>query len=212
MVDGRPTRMSATLDRMGTVPAMRIDGERVQRNREIARFLDRLQPQPPLLPPDAGQRRAVEEAEAWGDEHLQMIARRIVLAAGARDLDELHRRGGQGRLGALLAHHDLQRTIAARIAATSTFRAAAGQDRRLVAELPAALDRIDSWIDAGVLNGERLWAADLIIAPSLALLDYRLDLRPGLRERPLYALLERVLPEPPPPAPEPPLTGSGPRR
>jgi hypothetical protein len=33
-----------------------------------------------------------------------------------------------------------------------------------------------------------------MIAPSLALLDYRLDLRRELRARPSFALVERLLP------------------
>src|SRR5947207_15388369 len=33
-----------------TVPALRLDGVRVQGNRNIARFLDRIEPEPPLLP------------------------------------------------------------------------------------------------------------------------------------------------------------------
>jgi hypothetical protein len=125
-----------------------------------------------------------------------MLARRIVLAAGARDLGELHERGGSGRLGALLAHNNPQRRIMAKIASRVSFRASGDTDKRLVGELGAMLDRADGWIAAGVLNGERLNAADLVIAPSLALLDYRLDIRAIVRERPCFALVERLLPEP----------------
>ena len=60
------------------------------------------------------------------------------------------------------------------------------------------LDTVDDWIAAGVLNGETLNAADLMIAPSLALLTYRSDVRPGVEARPLGALVDRVLPEPQP--------------
>lgn len=49
------------------VPAMKIDGRRIQGSREIARELDRLRPQPALFPSDPELRREVEEAEAWGD-------------------------------------------------------------------------------------------------------------------------------------------------
>jgi hypothetical protein len=58
------------------------------------------------------------------------------------------------------------------------------------------LDRIDGWIADGVLNGSALYAADFMIAPSLALIGYRRDLRPELESRPLWALVERLLPEP----------------
>src|SRR3954452_12669873 len=56
---------------LNTVPALKLDGSRVQGSREIARELDRIQPDPPLLPSDPDQRAEVEEAEAWGDGFQQ---------------------------------------------------------------------------------------------------------------------------------------------
>ena len=56
------------------------------------------------------------------------------------------------------------------------------------------LDRVDALIADGVLNGERLTCADFQIAPSLALIEYRLDVRDQLRGRPAGALTGRVLP------------------
>jgi glutathione S-transferase len=98
----RPNRPLGTLDRMGTVPALRMRGERVKTNRAIARFLDQHNPDPPLFPDDPRQRSAVEEAERWGDEILQMAARRLVLAATVRGRHGLVDRGDEGRLGPLL--------------------------------------------------------------------------------------------------------------
>src|ERR1700730_14353911 len=66
-VDGGTHRSLAVLDRIGTVPALRFGGERIQTNRGIARLLDRVQPDPPLFPVDPVRRAAVEEAERWGD-------------------------------------------------------------------------------------------------------------------------------------------------
>jgi len=195
MVDGKPTRLSAMMDRFGTVPALRIGGERVQRNTEIARYLESLVPEPPLFPEDPVLRAKVQEAERWGDEELQMAARRIVLIAGARNPDELHARGGEGRLGALLSGSALHRRAISNVAARTVFAAGGDKEREQLAALPAMLDRLDAWVAEGILGGERLYAADLVIAPSLALLDYRLDLREELRARPAFALLERVLPE-----------------
>ena len=57
------------------------------------------------------------------------------------------------------------------------------------------LDRVDELIADGVLNGEHLNCADFQIATSLALVDYRLDVREQLRPRPAARLMERVLPE-----------------
>jgi glutathione S-transferase len=194
MVDGHPTRMSALLDRFGTVPALRLGSERVQRNHEIARYLDRLVPEPPLFPAAPAERAAVEEAEAWGDEPLQMLARRIVLAC---PLAGLPARGGHGRLGALLAGNDLQRDIGAKLASRTTFRVNPDTERGLLAQLPAALDHADRLVAEGVIGGEQPNVADMMIAPSLALLDYRLDLREELRGRACFAIVERLLPEPP---------------
>jgi glutathione S-transferase len=61
-----------------TVPALVLDGRRIQGSREIARALDELVPDPPLFPRDAAARRRVEDAERWGDEVLQEVPRRIV--------------------------------------------------------------------------------------------------------------------------------------
>src|SRR4051794_30149775 len=69
--DGRG-RWVGMLDRLGTVPALKMDGDRVKTNRAIARHLERVCPEPPLFPADPERRRAVEEAEAWGDEVFQM--------------------------------------------------------------------------------------------------------------------------------------------
>src|ERR687894_2774632 len=72
-------------DRLGTVPALAADGRRISTNHGIARFLDERHPQPPLFPPDPGQRAAVEDAERWANEVLQMSARRILGAWVVRD-------------------------------------------------------------------------------------------------------------------------------
>ena len=51
-----------------------------RRTTRIARFLDERHPEPPLFPADAERRAAVEEAERWANETLQMAARRIAPA------------------------------------------------------------------------------------------------------------------------------------
>jgi len=195
-LDGATHPMLSTMDRLGTVPALRYGERRVQTNMAIARFLEQVRPEPPLFPESPERRGAVEEAERWGDEVLQMAARRIVFAAALRGLDELHGRGGSGRLGALLSRSETIRRHTSQIAGRLTFRASPAHDAELLARLPAMLDRIDAWIAADVLDGETLNAADLMIAPSLALIAYRCDLRPEIDARPAGSLLERVLPEP----------------
>ena len=197
-VDGQAHRSLAMLDRMGTVPALAFGSERVQTNRRIFRFLDRVQPQPALFPADPERRRAVEEAELWGDEAFQMAARRIALAGSLHGLDTLRERGNRGRLGPLLSRNETLRVLGSRIAARSVFHANPDSERELIEALPSMLGKIDAWIDAGVLNGPELNAADFLIAPSLALIAYRLDLRAQIEARPAGTMLERVLPEPAP--------------
>ena len=64
--------------RGGTVPAIKIDGRKLQQSRAISRALEELRPEPPLFPADPEERLAVEEAERWGDLVLQDVPRRIV--------------------------------------------------------------------------------------------------------------------------------------
>jgi glutathione S-transferase len=195
-LDGQRPHMLATADRMGTVPALRIDGRRVQTNRAIARYLEELRPDPPLFPDDPERRAVVDEAERWGDEELQMVARRLALAAALHGQDALANRADAGRLGPLLFRHTTVRRTGVAFVRRFVFDANAEVEGRLRAELPAMLDRVDGWIAAGVLNGEQLNAADYMIAPSLALISYVHALRPLLESRPLIGLVDRVLPDP----------------
>jgi glutathione S-transferase len=196
-VEGKVGPMLGLMDRMGTVPALAIDGRKVQTNREIARYLEESRPDPSLYPADPELRKAVEEATEWGDEQLQMAARRVVLAGGdGGGLDALHMHGGEGRLGALLSHNDTMRKLVNGSAARLVFGAPGGKRDELRATIEPMLDHVDGLIAGGVLNGEEPNVADFTIAPSLALLTYRLDMRDELAERPLHALIERLLPEP----------------
>jgi glutathione S-transferase len=195
-VEGSTPRMLALLDRGGTVPALRIDGQRVQTNGEIAKYLDRTRPRPPLLPDDDDELAAqVREAQLWGDEVLQMAARRLVLAASSRGLLALRGGGGEGPLGALLASSARVRAISSR-SARVVFRADRAGEAKLLEELPDMLDRVDAWIAAGVLDGAQPNVADFTIAPSLALLSYREDARAQILARPAASLVARFVPEP----------------
>jgi glutathione S-transferase len=69
----------------GTVPALKLDGDRIQGSRQIARALDERWPEPPLFPADPALRARVEEAERWGEEQLQPIPRRLFRYGVARN-------------------------------------------------------------------------------------------------------------------------------
>ena len=183
-------------DRLGTVPALAFDGQRISTNRQIARFLDDRHPEPSLFPADPGQRRAVEEVERWGNETLQMAARRIALAWAVRDPSAASRSGAGGRMGYLLYRRALARRLIIPMIGRLVFAAGGAAERELLAGLPAMLDRIDAWIADGVLGGEQLNAADFMVAPSLALILYRPDVPPVFEGRPALKLVDRLLPEP----------------
>ncbi len=183
-------------DRLGTVPALSAGGNRISTNRAIARFLDERHPEPPLFPAGPEKRAAVEEAERWANETLQMAARRILGPAVIRDPPAFSRATGDGRLGYLLYKRALTRRLIVPRILGGVFAAGPRADRQLLTELAAMLDRVDAWIAAGVLGGAQPNAADCIVAPSLALILYRPDVRPMFEGRPALALVDRLLPEP----------------
>jgi glutathione S-transferase len=176
-----------------TVPAIRLDGERVQTNRKIARFLDGIRPDPRLVP--EGREPEMVEAERFVDGLLQPLARRLVLAAGRRDLAELANHADSGRLGALLAPSRWRRRIVTR-GAHRYFGIDDLVESLDLAVLPAVLDHADSLVSGGTLNGTEPNAADFQAAPCLALIDYRVDVRDLVESRPSWDTVERLLPEP----------------
>jgi hypothetical protein len=174
-----------------TVPALTFKGRRVQGNRRIARFLDEIEPEPPLVPSYCA--RQVAEAERLADEVLQTIARRLVLAAGARDLSELADHGDRGRLGPLLARSRRRRRTVMRLARRH-FGIRDELEALDLRALPGVLDQVDELVGAGVLDGPLPNAADFQTAPSLCLLAYRHDLREQVESRPSWRLAQRLLP------------------
>jgi len=176
-----------------TVPALRIAGRRGQGSRKIARVLDEIRPDPPLLPREVEALRAVEQAEEWGDEVLQPLARRLTWAALERDRSTIGSFLDGARLG--LPHGLAVRTAPPLIHLAARLNDAtdenAGAD---LAALPDHLDRIDAWIADGVLGGTPPNAADFQIATSVRLLMTHDDLRPSLEERPAGRLALDVVP------------------
>jgi glutathione S-transferase len=183
-----------------TVPAMKIDGRKVQGSREIARELDRVQPEPPLFPADAEQRTAVEEAERFGDEDLQAPVRRILWNAVKRDRSVLRAYSEGAKLGVPIGL--AVKTGGPIVAFAASYNHADDEHvRHDLAALPGMLQRIDDWCEAGVLDGEQLNAADFQIAPSVRLAMTLDDLRPWIADRPAGKLAMRVVPDYPGKAP-----------
>jgi glutathione S-transferase len=175
-----------------TVPAAKIDGERVQGTRAIARMLERLKPEPPLFPDDPERRAAVEEAERFGDEDLQQRVREIFLWSARKDRSGLVGYLEGGRIG--MPHRLAAATAGPFIALDARSRGATDENvRAAVAALPGMLRRVDDWIDEGILGGEAPNVADLQIAPSLRLAMSLDDLRPAIEGRPAAQLATRIV-------------------
>lgn len=182
-------------DRVATVPALDAGGERISTNHGIARFLDARHPERPLLPADPELRAAVEAAERWANETLQMVSRRLLLAAAVRDPAAFSRSAADGRMGYLLYRRERARRLIVPVIG-QMFAVDERAERDLLAELPGHLDRIDAWIKEGVLGAEQPNVADCMVAPSLALILYRPDVKPLFEGRPALELVDRLLPEP----------------
>jgi len=192
---GRPLALRVG-DHLGTVPALAANGDRISTNHRIARFLDRRLADPPLLPADPEQRARVEEAETWANDELQMVARRILLPVALRDPSEASQAAGGGRLGPLLYRQEIARRLIIPMIGRMVFNVGSATEQEMLAGLPPMLDRIDGWIEGGVLGGPQLNAADFMVAPSLALILYHPDVMPLFAGRPALELVDRLLPDP----------------
>jgi glutathione S-transferase len=172
--------------RGGTVPALRLDGRRVQGSRAIARVLEAARPDPPLFPTD-------EAAERWGDEELQMAPRRILRWGLTRDaalrrwISAASGVPAPGLVGelALPAAHYYARAVGADEAAV----------RRALDELPATLARVDALIAGGVLTPEAPDAATLQVLCSVRALAAFADLRDRVAEHPCDAAARELFPD-----------------
>jgi glutathione S-transferase len=170
-----------------TVPGLRMNGERLVGSRAILRRLDALVPDPALYPAELERRKPVLEAEAWGDETLQAIPRRIVDALFLRKPRTMESYAGDAKLPLPKA---LQAPAAPLTARLMAFKNKAREDsvRADLLALPAQLDRIDGWIGEGLLGGEHPNAADLQIGSTIRLLLTLADVRPLIEGRPAAAL------------------------
>jgi glutathione S-transferase len=177
-----------------TVPAIKIDGKKVQGSREIARELERLRPAPALFPTDPEKRAAVEEAERFGDEELQHPIRQLIWWALKKDKAPLRSFSEGAKLGIPIGL--AVKTAAPIVALSAHFNEASDENVRAdLGALGRLLDRVDELIAAGTLDGEQLNAADFQIGPSIRLAMTMQDLRPPIESRPAGRLAERVQPQ-----------------
>jgi glutathione S-transferase len=177
-----------------TVPALKIDGRKVQGSTEISRELDRVVPEAPLFPADPEKRAAVEEAERWGNDVLQPPLRQVLWWTFKRNRGSMASYAEGAKLGVPVSL--AMKTAAPVIALSVRFNEADDEHvRRSLAEFPAMLREVDELIAAGTLGGEQPNAADFQIATTLRLAMTLDDLRPAIEGRPAGALARRVVPD-----------------
>jgi glutathione S-transferase len=170
-----------------TVPGLRIDGERIVGSRPIMRRLDGMAAEPALLPSDASRERVLE-AERWGDEVFQSVPRRLIDAAFLRRPREMESYAAGAKLPLSPALMRPAMPLTARLMAIKN-KASDEAARADIAALPAHLDRVDGWIEEGLLGGEQPNAADLQIGSTVRLLLSIGDVRPLVEGRAAASLV-----------------------
>jgi glutathione S-transferase len=183
-----------------TVPALEVDGRKVQGSRQIARFLDQLAPDPPLFPRDPEERARVEEAERWGEQVLQPVPRRlfrylILTQSSARIWmgSEVMRLPGAAAIAPLFM------PAIRRLAEIS--HADDARVRTDIERLPELLDHVDDLIAEGTIGGAAPNAADFqILATVRVLLEFE-DLGRVLAGRASVPPARRLYPDWPGPIP-----------
>jgi glutathione S-transferase len=188
-----PALVRALGFRRNTVPALRIDGRRMQGSLEISRGLDEIRPDPPLFPADPAFRAKVEEAEAWGDGDFQHAPRRAFRWCAGHD--RAFRRWIAEEEGLPLpglvaeANVPIARLLARRVGADDDGV------RAMLASLPGMLDRVDALIAEGTIGGPEPNAADFQIATSVRLLLAFEDLHAYIEGRPAADHARRIVPQ-----------------
>jgi glutathione S-transferase len=185
--------------RGGTVPAMRLDGRRLQGSRPIARALERIEPQPPLFPADSHERARVEEAERWGDEELQPVPRRLVRWGLVRYVEL--RRWFVGQSGMPGAPVMARLTVPVAHYYANAVGANEAAARRHLEQLPDTLARVDGMLADGVLVTAPPSAAALQVLCSVRSLDSFADLHEHVSTHPCAAAARELFPDYPGPVP-----------
>src|SRR5689334_613464 len=188
-------RIGMPLRRFGgvTVPGIVIDGRRVHGSLASLRALDEQRTGPPLFPADPLRRREVENAVSWGEENYQPVTRRLLPYSLLRRPRAVSSLLQDSRT--LIPASVLSKTAAPALFANSRIHHS-NEDhvRRMLGELPAMLDLVDSWIGTGLLDADDPGAADFMIAPSTRALMWFEDLRPAIEGRPAAEHALRVAP------------------
>jgi glutathione S-transferase len=177
-----------------TVPALELDGQKVQGTHRIARFLDSVRPDPPLFPADREQRARVEEAERWGEQVFQPVPRRLFRHLLVTNEPARLWMGG-----------DVMHVPGARVMAplflpvirhlANVSHADDARVREDIARLPALLNHVDRLIADGTIGAAEPNAADFQILASVRVLRAFADMGDRVRGRPCEGSARRLYPD-----------------
>ena len=180
--------------RRGTVPALKLNGHRVQGSRAISRALDEVQPEPRLFPADPQDRIKVEEAERWGEDILQHLPRRLTRWLTIRRPEmRVHMARESG-----VPLPRLAGPLNAPVARYFARKAGANDDERVsktLAMLPAALDHVEELLDEGTIGGDQPNAADFQIGATVRVLLTFEDLEPIIGKRKAARYARELMPD-----------------
>jgi glutathione S-transferase len=174
---------------MRKVPVLTVGDEAIHGSVAILERLDELVPENPLYPEAIAT--GVSEAERWGDEIFQELARRL-------PFEVLHFRpgamgtfAGGGELDAAGTDYAMGYVAAAwKVLGLSAVKATGD-----LAALPDAIERIEGYAEAGLIDRDSPTAADLQIASSASLLLTIGDLRPLLEGTAAERIARRYFPD-----------------
>jgi len=171
------------------VPVLTVGDEAIHGSVAILERLEELVPGNPLYPEAIAAE--VSEAERWGDEVFQELARRL-------PFEVLHfRPGAMGTFagGSELDPAGTDFAMGYIQAAWNKLGLSAVKATEDIAALPAAIERIEGYAAAGLIDGDSPTAADLQIASSASLILTIGDLRPLLAGTAAERIARRYFPD-----------------
>ena len=172
-----------------TVPGIVIGGEPVHGSVTILEYLEERFPENPLYPD--GIAAEVSEAERWGDEVFQELARSLPFGALHFRPGSMGTYGGAGELDPAGTDFAIK---AVRYAWEYQGLSAVSLTADL-AELPGAIERVEGYAEAGLIDGDEPTAADLQLASSARVLLTMGDLQPLLDGTAAERIAMRYFPE-----------------
>lgn len=180
--------------RHGTVPALKLDGERIQGSIAIAHELERLRPEPELYPLTLDARKRVEDAERWGDREFQPVPRRMLRWALTRDVslrEWVAREDGSFPAASAAAR------ITGPVSRYYAWVAGANKDQvqRDISRLPGLLDRVDELISERVVTTDPPNAATFQVMCTVRSLLGFSDFEALVGSRSFAPLARRLFPE-----------------